>query len=301
MRKTVFIGSVVSSKVALETLIKNNIKVDLVCSLDEQSSKNVSDYYPIHEIAEKNGIKYLKFKQINSEEIISNIKAMDPDIIFVIGLSQLIPQEILDIPNQYSIGLHPTALPKYRGRAAIPWQIILGVEETKVSLFKLDNGMDSGEIICQYPYVIENSDYALDVYNKVCYAMGKALDQCLVNIYNDSVHFIKQDDKDATYLLARRAEDGYIDWNDSVYDIETLIRATSRPYPGAYTYYKDNKVTIWKSEVAKDIKYIGSPGQIAWINEDNEIGVIVKDGILILIEYEIRNLNNKFMISHKFK
>lgn len=301
MKRTVFIGSVLSSKVALETLIQNNIKVDLICSLDEEVSKNVSDYYPIHEIAEANNLAYLKFKKINSENVIEKIKEVNPNFIFVIGLSQLIPQEILDMANDYSIGFHPTPLPKYRGRAAIPWQIILGVEESKVSLFKLDKGMDSGDIISQYPYKIEKSDYAFDVYNKVCDAMSEALSECLPKMYNDSVDFIKQNHDDATYLLVRRPEDGHIDWNKSAADIETLIRATGRPYPGAYTVYKDNQVTIWKARVEENTKYIGIPGQIAFINNTDEIGVLTSDGMLIISEYETQNSENRFIIGHKFK
>jgi len=299
VKRTVFIGSVLSSKVALETLIQNNIKVDLVCSLDEEASKNVSDYYPIHEIAEANNLPYLKFIKINSEETIHRIKEVNPDFIFVIGLSQLIPQEILDMANDYSIGFHPTPLPKNRGRAAIPWQIILGVEESMVSLFKLDEGMDSGDIIAQYPYKIDKTDYASDVYNKVCEAMKEALNECLSKMYNETIDFVKQNHDDATYLLVRRPEDGHVDWNKSAKEIETLIRATSRPYPGAFGIYKNNHVTIWKARAEVNTKVIGIPGQIAWIN-DNEIGVITNDGILIIEEYEIENEDNRFIVGHKF-
>ena len=199
MNKTVFIGSVISSKVALETLIEKNIHIDLVCSLDEEASKNVSDYYPIHEIAKKHNIPYLKFKKINSEEVLNKIKEVSPDFIFVIGLSQIISTELLKLAKKYSIGFHPTPLPKYRGRAAIPWQILLNVRNSKVTFFKLDEGMDSGDIICQYPYEIEETDYAMDVYNKVCNAMRKALDCCLFSIYEETVNFIRQNHEEATY------------------------------------------------------------------------------------------------------
>lgn len=299
MKKTVFIGSVLSSKVALETLIKNEIKVDLVCSLDETVSKNVSDYFPIHEIAIENKIPYLKFKKIDSNEVKEKIKIINPDFIFVIGLSQLIPQEILEIASDYPIGFHPTPLPKHRGRAAIPWQIILGVEESKVSLFKLDEGMDSGDIISQHPYKIDKTDYAFDVYNKVCDAMIGALNGCLPKMYSDKVDFVKQNHEDATYLLVRRPEDGRIDWDKSGVEIEKLIRATSRPYPGAFGIYKDKQVIIWKARAERNTKFIGTPGQIAFVND--EIGVIINDGILIIEEYESENPDDRFIIGHKFK
>lgn len=301
MKKTVFIGSVLSSKVALESLIEKKVMIDLVCSLDEEASKNVSDYYPIHKIAEKNNIPYIKFKKINNEDVIKRIKEIKPDFIFVIGLSQIISQETLDIAKEYVIGFHPTPLPKHRGRAAIPWQIILGVQNSKVSLFKLDQGMDSGDIICQYPYQIDETDYAMDVYNKVCDAMRNALLKSISDIYGDTVEFIKQDHEEATYLLARRPEDGLIDWKLSGEEIETLIRATSKPYPGAFSFYKSTKVIFWKARVEENKKYTGIPGQIAWINDKDEIAIITKDSMLIVSEYEIEGNETTFTVGHKFK
>jgi methionyl-tRNA formyltransferase len=301
MKKTVFIGSVLSSKVALESLIEKKVMIDLVCSLDEKASKNVSDYYPIHKIAEKNNIPYIKFKKINNEDVIQSIKEITTDFIFIIGLSQIISQEILDMAKEYVIGFHPTPLPKHRGRAAIPWQIILGVQNSKVSLFKLDQGMDSGDIICQYPYQIDETDYAMDVYNKVCDAMHNSLIKSIPDIYGGTVEFIKQDHKEATYLLARKPEDGLIDWKLPGKKIETLIRATSRPYPGAFSFYKGNKVIFWRARVEENKKYTGIPGQIAWINDKDEIAIITKDSMLIVSEYEVEGNETKFTVGHKFK
>jgi len=300
MSKTVFIGSVISSKVALETLIESGIKVDLVCSLDEELSNNVSDYYPIHEIARDMQIPYIKFKKINDEEVLDRIRSIEPDFIFVIGLSQLISQHILDTAQKYVVGFHPTPLPKHRGRAAIPWQIILGIRESKVSLFKLDQGMDSGDIICQYPYKIEKSDYAIDVYNKVCNAMRYALKECIPHIYNNSVRFAQQNEGEATYLLARRPEDGQIDWSSSAEEIETLVRATSKPYPGAFAYYKNSKVIFWKCHIERNDKYIGIPGQIAWIRNNEGIGIVVKDALIVVTDYEAVDKIPPFIIGHKF-
>mgnify|MGYP000559921301 CR=1 FL=1 len=300
MKKTVFIGSVISSKAALEALIESNIHIDLVCSLDEEASKNVSDYYPIHEIAEKHNIPYLKFKKINSEEVLDKIKIINPDFIFVIGLSQIISTELLKLAKKYSIGFHPTPLPKYRGRAAIPWQILLKVRKSKVSLFKLDDGMDSGDIIYQYPYEIEETDYAMDVYIKVCNALGNAIKACISDIYNDTVEFVRQNHEEATYLLARRPEDGRIDWNMTGEKIETLIRATSKPYPGAFAYYKDIKVIFWKAHLENNKKYIGIPGQISRINENGEVTIITKDRLLVVTEYEAVEKKVQFTVGHKF-
>lgn len=298
MKKTVFIGSVISSKIALETMIEQGVKIDLVCSLDEEAAGNVSDYYPIHRIAEKFQLPCIKFQKINSDNVVSRIREAEPDFIFVIGLSQIISSDILDLAKEYAIGFHPTPLPKYRGRAALPWMILLGEKELKVTILKLDKGMDSGDIICQYPYEIGDSDYVTDVYDKVCQAMKQGLIQCLPEIYNGTVNFLSQDEKDATYLLIRRPEDGRIEWKQTALEIARLVRAASHPYPGAFTSYHDTKFTIWKAYAIENRQYIGIPGQIAWIHEDGEIGVITAEGILVICDYEYEG--KKLLVGHKF-
>ena len=92
-----------SSKIALETLIDSGVCVNLVCGLDENYSKNVSDYYPIHKIAVENNIPFVKFRKVDDMETWKAIQLVNPDFIFVIGLSQIIPKSILNLANEYAI------------------------------------------------------------------------------------------------------------------------------------------------------------------------------------------------------
>lgn len=298
MRKTVFIGSVISSRIALETMIEQGVKIDLVCSLDEDAAVNVSDYYPVHVIAERFRIPCIKFKKINSDDVRKRIREAEPDFIFVIGLSQMIAADILNLAGEYAIGFHPTPLPRYRGRAALPWMILLGEKELKVTFMKLDQGMDSGDIICQYPYEIGEHDYVADVYDKACRAMRLGLIQCLPDIYGGSADFLPQDEGEATYLLIRRPEDGRIEWKQSAADIARLVRAASRPYPGAFTSYHGEKLILWRARAIENRKHIGLPGQIAWIRDDGEVGVVTMEGILLIEEYE--HTGKQLIVGHKF-
>ncbi|WP_454055042.1 hypothetical protein [Clostridium sp. Marseille-Q7071] len=110
--RTAFIGSVLLSKIALQTILEFGIEVSIVFSLDESISENVSDYFPLHEYAEQNNIQYKKFIKVN--DIANDIENSNIDYLFVVGLSQIIPEQILSSIKKYSIGFHPTALPKYR-------------------------------------------------------------------------------------------------------------------------------------------------------------------------------------------
>lgn len=296
--KSVLIGSVGSSKEMLLAMIDVGFPISYVFSLDETYSQNVSGYQPIHEIAEKYNIPYKKFSKINDERNIEIIKKISPDYIFVIGLSQLVKEELISCAKVGVVGFHPAPLPKMRGRAANVWQVLLGVHETKCSLFFIDQGIDSGDILGQEEYVITDEDYAEDVGRKIDEAVGKLSKKVLKQIMAGTINPKKQDESEATYLLKRTPEDGKIEWSDSIETIHRLIRAVSHPFPGAFGYYdKEHKFIIWRAEKLKNSKYIGIPGQIAEIKDDY-IDVVCVDGLLRITDYE--NVDSvKLFMGHK--
>lgn len=298
--KSILIGSVISSQIMLEEMIKTGFPVDMVFSLDEKYSKNVSGYYPIHETAEKYGIPYTKFKKVSTDENINIIQEIKPDYIFVIGLSQLIDKRILDIPSKGCVGFHPTPLPKFRGRAAMVWQILLGIHETKCTLFMLDEGMDSGDILDQEDYIIEDRDYAEDVERKLCDALRRLSNKVLHGLKNQTIIPRKQNEDEATYLLIRRPEDGLIDWREPVEKIHRLIRAVSHPYPGAFGMYDgQHPIIIWRAEIIENKNIIGIPGQICGIRSGS-FDVLGNDGIIRVTDYENKD-DIKLFVGHKLK
>lgn len=298
--KSILIGAVGSTKVVLQAMIEIGFPISCVFALSEEVSKNVSGFYPVYEIAEEHSIPYKKFSKINDEENIQIIKEIEPDYIFVAGLSQLVKEEIINSAKKGVVGFHPTPLPKMRGRAANVWQVLLGVHETKCSMFFIDDGMDSGDILGQEEYVIEESDYAEDVYRKIEEATYRLSKRVLKQAMDGTLNPMKQNEEEATYLLRRAPEDGLIDWDAPIKKIHTLIRAVSRPFPGAFGMY-DGKhhFIIWRAEMLTNNKYIGMNGQIAEITKEY-IDVVCKDGLLRITDYE--NVDNvKLFVGHKLR
>lgn len=298
--KSVLIGSVLSSNFVLEEMISCGFPVDLVLSLDEQYSQNVSGYYPIHETAEKHGIPFCKFHHVNDPEIIARIWAIEPDYIFVMGLSQLIKQELIDCAKVGTVGLHPTALPKFRGRAVMVWQQLLGVKESAMTMFFIDEGTDSGDILGQEPYEILDTDYAMDLEDRSNEALQRLSRRVLPGLMDGTLKPWKQNEAEATYLLIRRPEDGQIDWKEPVDKVHLLIRAVSQPYPGAFGMYDgEHQVIFWRAEIVRSSKYIGIPGQIAEIGDDYLL-IVGSDGMIKVTDWE--NVDGvKLFVGHKFK
>lgn len=298
--KAVLIGAVGSTRVVLNAMIEAEFPIAHVFSLSEEYSRNVSGYYPIHEIAEENGIPYTKFEKINDTVNVELIRKISPDYIFVIGLSQIVKQEIIDCAKVGVVGFHPTPLPKMRGRAANVWQVLLGVHQSKCSMFFIDEGTDSGDVLGQENYVIEDSDYAEDVCRKIEEAAYRLTKKILGQIVAGKLNPIKQNENEATYLLKRSPEDGLINWNEPIEKIHRLIRAVSRPFPGAFGLY-DGKhpLIIWRAEIKENKKYIGINGQVAELSADY-IDVICEDGLLHITEFE--NVDNvKMYVGHKLR
>lgn len=298
--KTILIGSVSTTSKLLELMIEMEFPVSFVFSLDEKYSKNVSDYSPVHLIAEKNNIPYRTFKKINDEENVNIIKELEADYIFVIGLSQLISDEIINSAKKGCIGFHPAPLPKFRGRASNVWQHLLGVKESKSTLFFIDSGIDSGDILAQETYYIGDNDYAQDVCDSSDVAAIKAARNLLQDIMNNTLKPIKQNEEEATYTLKRTPEDGVIDWSLPIDELHLFIRAISKPYPGAFSMYdSEHKVIFYRADKLDNNKYYGFNGQIAEINE-NYIDIVCKDGLLRVSEYE--NVDDvKLIVGHRFK
>jgi len=300
MMRSVLVGSVRSSQIFLEEMIAAGFPVDMVFSLDEKLSEGVSGYFPIHDTAQKHGIPVRKFERISAEENIRLLEELRPDYIFVIGLSQLIDKRILSIPTKGCVGFHPTPLPKFRGRAAMVWQVLLGVHETKCTLFMLDEGMDSGDILGQQEYLIEDTDYAKDIEEKLCMAIRPLSRRVLKGLLDGTVEPVKQNEEEASYLLIRRPEDGLIDWKEPIEKIHRLVRAVSHPYPGAFGMYDGvHQITIWRAEIMENRNIIGIPGQICRIDE-NSFDVLGIDGILRVTDWDNAD-HVKLHVGHKLK
>lgn len=298
--KTILIGAVTTTRRVLETMVEVDFPISYVFSLDDAVSENVSDYDPVFKTAEKFNVPYKKFKKINDEENVKIIKEIEPDYIFVIGLSQLVKDEIINAAKKGVIGFHPAPLPKYRGRATNVWQQLLGVKESAVSVFFIDDGIDSGDILAQEPYYIGDNDYCQDVLDKIDEVAIVAMRKVLIGLRDNTLVPVKQNDEEASYTLKRSPEDGLIDWNQSIKDIHLFIRAISKPYPGAFSMYDGkSKIVIYRAEILENKKYIGFNGQIAELRKDG-FDVVCKDGLLRVTDYE--NVDNvKMFVGHRFR
>ena len=288
--KIILIGSVNSSRKTLEKLIEHQLNVVAVLGLHPDAATNVSGYFDLKELSENNNIPFQYFTKVNDKEIVDFVQSKSPDLVFVVGLSQMIRQELLAIPKYGLVGFHPTRLPEGRGRGAVAW-IILGEVQGAATFFKMDEGMDSGAIWSQVNYNVNENDDATSVVSHIINAIEKALDAVLPDLKKGIFTAIAQDESKATYIGKRNPEDGCIDWNQSVKSINQLIRATTKPLPGAYTYLGTKKLIVWKASISDITNHLGVVGRIMIADENSGVHVQTGDGLLKIEKVEGIELN----------
>jgi methionyl-tRNA formyltransferase len=281
----VVIGSVNSTRKTIEKLLEHKITISAILGLDPFVSKNVSGYADLKQLAKNNGIPFQYFKKVNSEDSVGFLKDKKVDFLFVVGLSQMVLQPLLELPKYICIGFHPTKLPKGRGRGAVAW-IILGYVEGAATFFKMDSGMDTGDIWAQESFETKEDDYAQNVVDKIVNSIDKALDRVLPDLKNGNFITIPQIHNQASYLGKRSPEDGLINWEWQAEKIQKLIRATSHPLPGSYTYKGLTPLRIYKASISEIKNHIGIPGRIIISNEKDGIHVQTGSGLLKIEEFQ---------------
>jgi methionyl-tRNA formyltransferase len=283
--KIVFISGVQFGYEILQHILENNWEISAVFSYLPEKQKVYSDYSNFEELRKKYQFIHKQVDNINNVENIEIIKSIKPDLIFVMGWSQLLKDEIIKIPRLGVIGSHPTELPKYRGRAPIPWSILKGLKKSALTFFFIEKGVDNGDILEQRFFEITDKDDASTLYKKII-SLGKSmiLDNLLL-FQKKKICRIKQKSEEfIEYWPKRNPEDGEINWSKSAKDIHQLIRATTHPYPGAFTTFNGKIMKIWKGDFESGGN--GTPGKI--ISVDNRgVKVHTQKGILVLKKISI--------------
>jgi len=283
--RIVLAGSVNSTRATLLKLIEHDMNLVGVFGLASEKKPRVSGFNDLGPVCRKHGIPFWEFLNVNDPNTVELISSLRPDLLFVVGLSQLVRSELLAVPANGVIGYHPTKLPEGRGRGAIAW-LVLGEAPPAASFFQIDEGMDSGPIWFQEPFTVEVSDYAQDVIDKVVHAIGSGLDKALPELKAGQLPLMPQDHAKATYRAVRRPEDGCIDWNRPANEIAQLVRAVSRPLPGAYTYLNSQKVIVYRATVSTIDNHVGIPGRLVLADENNGYIVQTGSGLLMLEDIE---------------
>ena len=250
--KTAFTTCVQLGRSCIEEVLRIGGHFDLFITLKDDQAKNKSGRIYLDDLAEQEHTPLLKVRHINDPEVIAALKEHEIDWLFIIGWSQIAGKEVLAAPRQGIIGMHPTLLPLGRGRAAIPWAILKGLKETGVTMFKMDEGVDTGDIIAQGRIPLHEGITATELYELVDEMHVSLMSSCWRELAEGTVTLRHQDESKATIWPGRKPEDGEITSQMTMEEADRMVRAVTHPYPGAFWRGAEGTLRIWSARVSRD-------------------------------------------------
>jgi UDP-4-amino-4-deoxy-L-arabinose formyltransferase/UDP-glucuronic acid dehydrogenase (UDP-4-keto-hexauronic acid decarboxylating) len=236
---------------------------DVVALFTHADDPAEAQWFPsVAEMAARHDIPVFAPDDINVPMWVERIRELKPDVIFSFYYRHMVGADILAIPRAGCFNLHGSLLPRYRGRAPGNWVLVNGETETGVTLHHMVAKADAGDIVCQQRVRISADDTGRTLHEKLVASASDMLGQYLPQILAGTAPRVPQDHSKATYFGRRTPADGDIDWQQSASRIRNLVRAVTRPFPGAFTHAARRKVMVWEAAVSPRAFTDKSPGTV---------------------------------------
>lgn len=232
----------------LEALLRHGFEVAAVFTHPDDPQENTF-FDSVAELAARHGIPVFAPPNINHPLWVRKIAALKPDILFSFYYRNLVKPDILNLPPAGCLNLHGSLLPAYRGRCPVNWVLVHGEKETGVSLHYMTPRPDDGDLVGQRRVPISDEDTAYTLHGKSTQAAVALLDEVLPLVHAGKAPRVPQDHTKASYFGGRRPADGEIKWDQEASAVRNLVRAVTRPYPGAFSHLGDRKCLFWSVTV----------------------------------------------------
>ncbi len=231
-------------------------------------------------IAEAAGI--LVLQPVSIKDFLPQIKELEPECLLVAAYGQMLPRQLLELPEYGGINVHASLLPEYRGAAPINWAIINGDSHSGVTIMQMDEGMDSGNILSQARIPIDSKETAGSLHDNLAHLGAELLLSALAKTEQGHIGSKPQDESEVSYAPSLSKTDGLIDWTQAADVIERRIRGLS-PWPGTYTYLEGMRLKLLEAEVVQlPADKAFRPGQIIRTQFERGLWVVTGKGGLII-------------------
>lgn len=285
--KAVFMGTPDFAVGALRRLAEDGHEIlSVVTQPDKpQGRKMVLTAPPVKEEALRLGLEVYQPRRIREQECVEYLKGLQPEVIIVAAFGQIIPKAILDLPKYGCLNIHASLLPKYRGAAPIQRAIIDGEKETGVTMMRMDEGLDTGDMLTKVVVPIDAEETGGSLFDKLSEAGAQLMSETLKRLAVEEIPGEKQPAESPTsYAAMISREDGKIDWRDSAVRLERLVRGLS-PWPGCATRLNGKQLKIWKTRALDEQSGL-CVGSVCGTKPD-ALCVQTGEGILEILELQL--------------
>lgn len=297
--KLVFMGTPDFAVPTLQALVENGHTVKAVFTQPDRPAgrgKNLKPS-PVKLVAEELGLPIFQPERVKTPEVIEQLKEIAPEAIIVVAYGQILSKEILDLPSYGCINVHASLLPDLRGAAPIHWAIIHGEKMTGITTMRMDEGLDTGDMLLKAEYPISEDATTGEVHDALAELGGGLLVKTLDLLENGELKSTPQVGPTRYASLLKR-EHERINWSLSAQDIHNQIRGLS-PWPGAYTVFREDALKVRKSKtLAKQVQSsTAEPGEVLEITNE---GLVLQTGEGVLLIIEVQPAGKKTMPARDF-
>lgn len=244
--RLVFCGTPQFSVPVLDALIQSRHSVELVLSQpDKAAGRGMNVQVPaVKQLALQHGIAVAQPEKLrNNPDLQQTLQQINPDAIVVVAYGRIIPSWMLQLPRYGNLNLHASLLPKYRGAAPIQWAIARGEVETGVTTMRIDEGLDTGDLLLQDRVPILPDQTSVELFPLLAESGARLMLETLAGLEANRLQARPQDHSLATLAPILQREDGRIDWSRPAQEIYNRWRGF-QPWPGVFTYLRGKKLTI---------------------------------------------------------
>ncbi len=283
--KVLFLGGTKRGFQTLQALMNAGAEVCGVLSLAQDDHEQERYEGPIRALAQRHRLPLREMKFVRDEEVTRWAKHTGAAAAIGVGVRILLPPHFYAAFPLGCWGVHDSLLPEYRGFAPLNWSIINDEPRTGVTVFRISERMDGGEILLQREVPIGRTDAAPEVYERVCAATIEVVLDAYRRLKDGTAAPKPQDYTAGSFTCARTPVDGEIDWALPTRRIYNLVRALAFPYPGAYTHYRGQRLFVLEAlEIESPPRYRGRiPGRVVRLLAGQGVDVLTGDGVLRVI------------------
>ena len=286
---------------SLQKLIDEGYEIPLVVTQpDRKGNRNKMILSEVRKLALEHGIETAQPVRIKKDpELIERIAALEPDMIVVAAFGQILPQSVLDIPKLGCINVHGSLLPKLRGASPMHAAILEGLDESGITIMRMEAGLDTGDMISKVSCDIKGKDFT-EVSEILAEAGAELLAETIPHIADGTAVYEKQDDSEATYAGMMKKTDGFTDFDEAAETVERKIRAFIE-WPACYSYLDGQQIKFYKAEALTEDPD-GEPGTVSSMDKTSYT-INCRSGKLRVFEQQLQGKKRMsagdFMRGHK--
>jgi methionyl-tRNA formyltransferase len=289
--RIVFMGSPDFALPSLQTLSKHHQVVGVITQPDKPSGRGRElKSPPVKTLAQELNIPIIQPEKLRDT---TQLEIWKPDLIVVAAFGQILKKNILDFPKYGCLNVHASLLPRWRGAAPINAAILAGDDETGITIMKMDIGLDTGDMLTKKSMRLTPDMTAGSAFQTLSTLGADLLIETIPDYINGKITPEPQNNQLATYAPMLKKEDGKLNFNDSVYEIERRVRAMN-PWPSAWFEWDGNLLKVMRVSISE--KKVGEAGNRFTL--DGRGAVTCSDGAIIL--EEVQPAGKKVMAGKSF-